>query len=289
MYRGSLTGVLLLIAVSISLPWRADAETRVALVVGNSTYSSSPLGSPKDDAQALADKLESLGFRVIRKTDLAREAFFNAIQEFGELLRQPGTVSLFYYSGHGMQVNNRNYMVPIDADIRSDLDVPRYAVPVEYVLARMKWGKSNPNIVILDACRNNPFEKRYKSTSDGLAQMDAPESTLIAFAAAPGRVAEAGTAGRLSLYTEALFDHIDQPYRDFVSMFRAVQDDVYERSGGTQSPRLELSPGLPDFSFVPTDAFGTVSGEPQPEDDPSRRYENCYTFDGQRFCEHEAR
>jgi uncharacterized caspase-like protein len=278
-FRGKLVGVLLLAAAAIALPWQACAETRVALVVGNSAYSSGPLSSPRDDAQAVEAKLKGLGFQVITKTDLSREEFFNAIREFGNLLRQPGTVSLFYYSGHGMQVNNRNYMIPTDADIRSDLDVRRYAVPVEDVLARMEWGKSNPNIVILDACRNNPFEKRYKSPSDGLAQMDAPASTLIAFAAAPGRVAEAGTSGRLSLYTEALVEHIDQPHENFISMFRAVQDAVYERSRRTQSPRLELSPGLPDFFFVPGGTGGVPTGT------APQRYENCFTFDGQRFCE----
>ena len=106
---------------------------------------------------------------MTRKTDLGRNEFFNAIRDFGDGLQQPSTVGLFYYSGHGMQVNNRNYMIPTDADIRSDFDVARYAIPVEDVLVRMELGKSNPNIVILDACRNNPFEKRFKSSQDGLA------------------------------------------------------------------------------------------------------------------------
>ena len=260
MRRSTLVGVLLLTIAAIALPWPAGAETRIALVVGNSAYPSGPLGSPKDDAKAIEAKLKVLGFQVIRKTDLGREGFFNAIREFGDRLQQPGTVGLFYYSGHGMQVNNRNYMIPTDADIRSDFDVARFAVPVEDVLVRMEVGKSNPNFVILDACRNNPFEKRFKSSQDGLAQMDAPPSTLIAFAAAPGRVAQAGSGGKLSLYTAALAEHIDQPYPNFISMFQSVQNAVYERSGRTQSPRLELPPGLPEFSFRPV----VVAVSPRP-------------------------
>lgn len=251
MHRGSLAGVLLVTFFAIALPWSAGAETRIALVIGNSAYSSGPLSSPKDDAEAVEGKLKDLGFQVIRKTDLRREEFFNAIRDFGDRLQQPGTVGLFYYSGHGMQVNNRNYMIPTDSDIRSELDVGRFAVPVDDVLLRMELGKSNPNFVVLDACRNNPFEKRFKSSPDGLAPMEAPPSTLIAFAAAPGRVAEAGLGGKLSPYTQALVEHIDKPYPTFISMFQAVQNTVYARSGQKQSPRLELPPGLPDFSFKP--------------------------------------
>ncbi|MFZ1413086.1 MAG: SUMF1/EgtB/PvdO family nonheme iron enzyme [Defluviicoccus sp.] len=247
---------LLVLTLSVAAPMcPAWAETRIALVIGNGAYPSGPLGSPKDDAKAIDAKLTSLGFQVTRKTDLARDKFFDAIRDFGERLQQRDTVGLFYYSGHGMQVNNRNYMIPTDADIRSELDVGRFAVPVDDVLVRMDWGKSNPNIVILDACRNNPFEKRFKSSSDGLAAMEAPPSTLIVFAAAPGRVAEAGSGGKLSLYTAALVEHIDEPHPNFVAMFQAVQNAVFERSGRSQAPRLELSPGLPNFSFKPLAAI----------------------------------
>lgn len=287
MVRPTLIGILLLSITAIAFPSRAPAEERVALVIGNSAYPSGPLSSPRYDAQAVEAKLRSLGFRVIRKTDLGREGLVDAIRDFGALLREPGTVGLFYYSGHGMQVNNRNYMIPIDADIQSDLDVPQYGVPIEDVLARMSLGESNPNMVILDACRNNPYEKRLKSTSDGLARMDASARTLIAFAAAAGQVAEAGIGGRLSPYTEALVEHIDQPYGNFIATFRAVQNAVYERSRRRQSPRIELSPGLTNFSFLE----GTAPGSPVtglPPDSlafPSKYSERCFTFDGQRFCE----
>src|SRR5512132_3074731 len=127
MLRGTLVGVLLLTIVTIALPWPAGAEMRIALVIGNSAYPFRPLGSPKDDAEAIEAKLKSLRFQVTRKTDLRREEFFDAIRDFGDHLRQPDTVSLFYYSGHGMQMNNRNYMIPTDEDIRSEVDVGRYA------------------------------------------------------------------------------------------------------------------------------------------------------------------
>ena len=245
----SLFCMLILCAALMSSP--ANAESRIALVIGNGAYASGPLGSPKDDAAVMEAKLRGLGFQVTRKTDLGRDKFYDAIKDFGERLKQENTISIFYYSGHGMQVNSRNYMIPIDSDIHSELDVGRFAVPVDDVLTRIAIGKSNPNFVILDACRNNPFEKSYKGSSDGLAAMDAAPSTLIAFAASPGRVAEAGSGGRLSPYTAALAEQIDRPYPNFISMFQAVQNTVYERSGHSQSPRLELPPGLPDFSFKP--------------------------------------
>ncbi len=249
MPRRALLVAFAIVAVA-ALPGRVRAETRVALVIGNGTYPSGPLGSPKDDAKAIEAKLKKLGFEVTRKTDLDREQLFGAIRAFGDRLQQGDTVALFYYSGHGMQINNHNYMIPIDADIRTDLDVAHYAVPLEDVLARINHGKSNPNIVILDACRNNPFEKRYKSTSDGLARVDAPPSTLTVFAAAPGQVASAASGGSLSSFTASLVEHIDKPYPSAISMFQAVQNDVYKRSGREQKPYLDLSPGVPnDFSL----------------------------------------
>lgn len=273
MPRGTILRVLLLTVAAIALPWSAAAETRIALVIGNSAYPSAPLGSPRSDAEAVAKKLADLGFAVTKKSDLGRDALFSAIREFSDLLQRPGAAGLFYYSGHGMQVNNRNYMIPVDASIRDEADVELDGVPMENVLRRMELAQSNPNIVILDACRDNPFEKRFKSAEAGLARMQFPTSTLIAFAAAPGRVAEAASGGRLSPYTQALIEQIDTPGQDLIKMFQVVQNAVLERTQGRQRPHVEISPGLPDFSFRPVVAATGVVRPKEMSDKPTPRKE----------------
>lgn len=231
--------------------FRGRAEIRHR-VIGNSNYPSGRLGSPKDDAKAVEAKLNSLGVQVTRKTDVNRKQFLDSLRQFGQLLQQEESVIVFYYSGHGMQVNNRNYMVPIDADIQSEYDVSNYAVAVDDVLGRMPRGLKNLKIVILDACRNNPYEKRFKDSQVGLARMDSPQDTLIAFAAEPGKVVEAGSGGRLSMYSQTLVDHIDRPYPNILHMFQSVVDEVSERSAGQQNPRYENSARLAlQFSFRP--------------------------------------
>lgn len=250
MRRGALLGIVVLLA-AIALPSRVSAETRIALVIGNGAYPSGPLGSPKKDADAVAKKLSELGFAVTKETNIGGPALRTAIRDFGHRLEQPDTVGLFYYSGHGMQVNNRNYMIPIDAEIRDEADVEESGVAMEHVLRRMEHARSNPNIIILDACRDNPFEKAMKSAQTGLAPMRPPTSTLIAFAAAPGTVAQAASGGRLSPYTESLLEYIDTPGQDLIKMFQVVQNTVWQRSQGRQNPHVEFTPGLPDFSFKP--------------------------------------
>lgn len=226
------------------------ADTRVALVLGNGTYPSGPLGSPAKDKEAVAAKLRGLGFAVTEKLDLKREELLDAVRGFGEQLRQqPGAVALFYYSGHGMSVNNQNYIIPIDANIHSEPDVELYAVSVENVIMRMTTAQDRANIIILDACRDNPFEKRWKSSSGGLTPInEQPAGTLVAYAAAPGHVAEAGLNGNLSKYTESLVALIDQP-NPLIATFQAVQNEVYRNTQGRQRPYVEISPGLPDFFF----------------------------------------
>lgn len=250
-------------------PSAASPSRRIALVIGNSAYPSEPISSPRHDVDAIARKLEGLDFSVTAKTDLGRHEFFDALRAFGLRLAQPATAGLFYYSGHGMQVHNRNYMIPTDADIHSEADMAQYAVAVEDVLARMELANSNPNVVILDACRTNPFEKRLKGSQAGLARMDAPAGTLIAFAAAPGKAAEAGIGRKLSVYTEALVEHIDTPHQSFIDMFMAVHNAVVAKSDGRQRPHLDLSPGLPSsFSFVPAaDAAVPPPAPPSSPDD----------------------
>jgi hypothetical protein len=251
MARFTVFGSFFLAIAAAVLCCPAAADTRLALVIGNGAYPSGPLSSPEKDGQAVAAKLKGLGFAVTERLDLKRDELLGAIREFGErLAQQPDAVGLFYYSGHGMSVNSRNYIIPVDANIRSEADVELYAVPVENVLLRMTMAQDKANIIILDACRDNPFEKRWKSSSGGLAPInDEPIGTLIAYAAAPGHVAEAGLQGSLSKYTEALVTLIDQPDVNLIAMFQNIQNAVYRSTQGHQQPYLEISPGLPTYSF----------------------------------------
>ncbi|CAG0979535.1 hypothetical protein RHDC4_01794, partial [Rhodocyclaceae bacterium] len=170
-------------------PVAAD-EKRVALVVGNAAYPSSPLKNPVNDARAISAKLKALGFEVITRENVAQKDMTRAITQFGEKLARKGAVGLFYYAGHGMQVRGKNYLIPVDAQISSEASVRSEAIDVDSMLEQLST--SALGIVILDACRNNPFERRFRGASGGLAQMDAPKGTLIAYATAPGKVASDG-------------------------------------------------------------------------------------------------
>ena len=180
------------------------AEKRIALVVGNSSYQSvSPLANPRNDAALIAETLRKVGFILVggrAQIDLDKPAFDRAIQTFGNELTG-ADVALFYYAGHGVQVRNVNYLVPISANPVKEADVDFQMVDVNLVLRQMEGSGTKLNLVILDACRNNPFGGRgLRSTESGLAQLRAPEGTLLSYATQPGNVALDGT-GSNSPYT----------------------------------------------------------------------------------------
>lgn len=232
---------ILLLAVS---PLQA-AEKRVALVIGNSAYPTSPLTNPVNDARDIAAALRRLDFTVIEKTDASQKEMNRAIAQFGEKLTND-TVALFYYAGHGMQVKGKNYLIPVDAQITSEASARAETVDVDTVLDQL--GHSPFNIVILDACRNNPFERRFRSTSGGLAQMDAPKGTLIAYATAPGKVASDGS-GRNGLYTQELLKNLHTPGLPLEAVFKRVRNGVMQASGDAQTP-WESSSLTGDFYFI---------------------------------------
>lgn len=237
------------------------AETRVALVIGNGAYAASPLTNPGNDARAMAAVLRQLGFDVTLLRDLGRRALRAAIRDFGRRL-VAGSTGLFYYSGHGMQVQGRNYMIPVDADIQDEPDVAADGVELANVLQYMHYGASNPNFVILDACRDNPFEKSYKSARQGLAGVDAPRGTLIAYAAAPGQTAWQGPHGGLSPFTSALIKRLPTPNLSPLSLFNRVSLDVLEAERGSggrrpQEPWVSAS-ALPETFFFADRRAGPV-------------------------------
>lgn len=245
----------------------AAAEKRVALVIGNAAYPGAPLANPANDARDMAKALRRLGFDVIEKTDVTQKEMNRAITQFGERLRSD-TVALFFYAGHGMQVKGKNYLIPVDAQIKSEASARAESVDVDTVMDQLSV--SPLNIVILDACRNNPFERRFRSIGGGLAQMDAPKGSLIAYATAPGKVASDGS-GRNGLYTQELLRHIQTPGLPLEAVFKRVRNSVMASSGEAQTP-WESSSLTGDFYFAgaaaaPAAAVPAPAALPAPERD----------------------
>ena len=231
----------------------ASAGQRVALVVGNGGYdpnNAPELPNPVNDARLMATSLESSGFEVRLVTDADQAAMKAAIKAFGKQLMQAGgdAVGLFYFAGHGIEDEGHNYLIPLGAEIESEVDFHTDAVLMDWVLARMERAGNRLNVVILDACRNNPFEGK-RGASQGLAQMNAPSGTLIAYAAAPKQLADDGE-GENSPYTAALAEALVVPGLKIEDVFKRVRVAVEEATNGKQTP-WENSSLRGDFYFVP--------------------------------------
>jgi tetratricopeptide (TPR) repeat protein len=229
------------------------AGRRVALVIGNSTYANvSRLANPANDARLMAQTLRSLGFRLIgdkAQLDLDKAGLDRVVQQFGaESLG--ADVGLFFYAGHGVQVRGQNYLVPVDANPIREADVDFQMLDANAVLRQMADAGTKLNLVLLDACRNNPFGGRnLRATTSGLAQMQAPEGTLISFATQPGNVALDGNDSD-SPYTKSVAEIIRKPGLDVFRTFNEIGLAVTKATGGQQQPWLSLSPIKGDFYFA---------------------------------------
>src|SRR5690348_17216528 len=247
----SLTGALAL-AVCMSAV-TAKAERRIALVVGNSGYVNVPrLENPRNDARLMAETLRALGLELVEGAahfDLDKPSFDKIVQAFGTQL-QGADVGLFYYAGHGVQVRGANYLVPIDANPTKEADVDFQMLDSNLVLRQMESAGTKLNLVILDACRNNPFGGRgLRAVNAGLAQMRAPEGTLISFATQPGAVAQDGVDGN-SPYTKYLTQAMRKPGLDVFRTFNEVGLAVTRATGGAQQPWVSISPINGEFYFA---------------------------------------
>jgi hypothetical protein len=237
--RECIARLLLAMLIGACLPWSAaDADTldspRVALVIGNAAYRRDPLANSINDARAMSSSLRQLGFQVISLENASQKQMFEAVRQFGDSLK--GGVGLFYYAGHGVQVKGRNYLVPVDADISREDEVPYKSFDISQVLDKMEAAKNPLNIVILDACRNNPFARESRSGGGGgLAQMDAPTGSIIAFATAPGAEAADGSSGN-GLYTGQLLRYMNSPGLKVEDVFKRTRVAVKQASGGRQIP-----------------------------------------------------
>jgi uncharacterized caspase-like protein len=227
--------------LSVSQAW---AENRIALVIGNSSYKSvTALPNPANDAKAMTRFLASAGFQVLQAPDLTQSDMRRTFGNFASLVAEkgPDTVALVFYAGHGLQVDGENYLVPVDASIQREADVPLQAMRLADLMNALASVSAKTKLVILDACRNNPFgakmaqSVRTRSVMRGLAQVEPSGNVLVAFAAKDGTLAADG-GGRNSPFTEALLKHIETPGLEINFLFRNVRDDVIRTTNRIQQP-----------------------------------------------------
>ncbi len=227
-----------------------QAEKRIALVIGNGSYEQQPLSNPTNDATLMAKTLRSVGFDVIDEIDADARAMKRAIHSFGRALRDAGSdaVGFVFYAGHGIQAKGGNYMIPVDARIEDALDVEFEGFPTSTLLSALDAAGNRLNIVVMDACRNNPYKAATRAGGGGLARMDAPSGTLIAYSTAPGKVAVDGR-GKNSPYTRALARSMNTAGATVEQVFKSVRVSVMDRTNGDQVP-WESSSLTGDFYFV---------------------------------------
>ena len=241
-------------------PATSIAGQRVALVVGNSEYSNAPsLTNPRNDAALMRDTLEAAGFQVTALIDADHRSLKQALLAFGRALRGGDIeAGLFYYAGHGVQVAGENYLIPVNAAITSEDEIELEAINVNSFLRVMNSSDARVNIVILDACRDNPFKAASRSMSRGLAPVDAPKGTYIAYATAPGDVALDGN-GTNSPYTLALTRAMGEPGMPIERVFKNARVSVLEETGEKQVP-WEVSSITGEFYFSQAKAASADTG-----------------------------
>jgi formylglycine-generating enzyme required for sulfatase activity len=242
---------LMLLAVSLAngASAAAPSETRVALIVGNSSYKAAPLSNPANDASDLANALEKKGFTVLVRENVGERGLKEAVETFSSYLKKGG-VGLFFFAGHGIQLKDQNFLLPVDIGFDSEADISYKSISAEYVLAKMAEAGNRVNVVILDACRNNPFQAARKTSPKGLGVMNvgrAEKGTFIAYATSPGSTAADGE-GRNGLYTKYLLQSLDALDSDVDKVFGRVRSAVVQETGGNQVPWTSSSI-VGDFHF----------------------------------------
>jgi uncharacterized caspase-like protein len=223
------------------------SERRSALVIGNAAYRNDPLRNAVHDATDIAASLRQLGFEVIELHDAAHQQMEEGVEQFTRQLGRGGA-GLFYFSGHGVQVNGLNYLIPVDARIQREGDIKYQSVQVDWVLDRMRDAGNELNIIILDACRNNPYTRSMRYAQPGLAVMQAASGSLVGYATSPGTTAEDGP-GRNGTYTKHLLRFMQVPTLSAEQMFKEVRVAVAQETGKKQIPWVSTSL-LGDFYFM---------------------------------------
>jgi hypothetical protein len=229
---------------------KVEYEKRYALVIGNADYPNAVLRNPVNDANLVTAELKRAGFVIRTVKNGSQNQMKQAISEFGDLLdKDKNAVGLFYYAGHGIQIKGKNYLVPTDAQISKEPDVEVYCVDLDGLLANLEYAGNRLNIIILDACRNNPYSRGFRSMAgNGLATVNAPVGTFIAYATSPGSVAADGS-GNNGLYTQEFVKALATPDIKIEDVFKTVRTNVKNISGGQQIP-WENSSIEGDFYFI---------------------------------------
>lgn len=248
--------------ITIGADQPPETEPRTALVIGNSAYRDAPLVNPTNDAEDVAKRLSELGFRVMLHLNANQRQMKQAIRSYASTLKAGG-VALFFYAGHGVQSRNRNYLLPVNADVQNEYELEDEAVDANLVIGAMDEAQTRVNIVILDACRNNPFAKSFRSAQQGLAQMDAARGSLIAFATSPGSVAADGI-GRNGTYSKHLLQSLTVPDVEVERVFKRVAQGVSTETRGRQIPWTSSSLTGDFFFAIPGGRLAQAKTEPAP-------------------------
>jgi hypothetical protein len=266
-------GLLGMLALGLVLAFGLDAaqaqpaDKRIALVIGNARYPKVPLDNPENDARLIAANLRKLGFDVNEQLNVNVLQFRRALREFARRVQEDDAIAVLYYAGHGVQIDGRNYLLPVDINLRDQEEVKDESVDIEELfLSRIEKARSHPRIVILDACRDNPFAGKTRNirSAGGLAEMGA-RGTLIAFASAPGAPAEDGPSGRNSVYTKHLATEMMVPGLEVEQMFKNVRVKVLRDTRERQLPWVNTSL-TSNFSFNPArDAQPAIREQPARE------------------------
>jgi hypothetical protein len=227
---------------------------RIALVVGNDDYLSNPLQYAVADSRGISSALQDAGFDVTHITDTTQEAFLNALYNFERKIKLAGKNAdvLFYYAGHASQVRGVNYLNPVDTIINREIDLEIKSININRVFEVLNQSVDGVKIAILDACRNNPFASSLRSAKSGLAQMNAPPGTIIAYSTAPGETAVDGVSGGLGIYTGSLIGAIREPGIKIEEVFKETRKNVVTLTRGEQIP-WESSSLISDFYFIKKD------------------------------------
>lgn len=250
-----------------ALPLRAapvaGASRRIALVIGNAEYAQAPLANPVNDARLVGATLKALGFEVTMHFDLKVREFRRVLREFGRRMDDDNSASVFYYAGHGMQIDRRNYLLPVDLNLRDESEVKDEAIDLEEaLLSHIDRVRARARIFIIDACRDNPFSDRQRVSRSpaGLAEMAAP-GALIAFSAAPGRTAEDGPPGTNSIYSRLLAQEMRVEGIEVEEMLKNVRIKVLRETQERQIPWVNTSMVV-NFTFNPGGAATAVAAAP---------------------------
>jgi uncharacterized caspase-like protein len=250
--RLALRGIVLAAALFGAIAAHAQ-EKRVALVVGNAKYPSLPLSNPENDARLVSATLRKLGFEVLEHTNLGVREFRRVLREFARRIQDQDGVSVFYYAGHGVQIDGRNYLLPVDVNLRDEEEVKDESVDLDDLfVSRLERARTQARIIILDACRDNPFRARTRNirVSSGLAEMAAARGTLIAFSAGPGAASEDGPPGSNSIYSRHLADEMMREGIEVEQMLKNVRVKVLRDTKERQVPWVNTSLTV-NFSFNP--------------------------------------